>query len=234
MPKWDLNQLRAAVESRHGRSQRKAISPSVDSIEQRRNFASYHYHESLRVMKEATSAHDGDLAIMLLIMGADEDASSEFRWASFQAAAHVTACVQSMHSVADILAHTLYYAYGMNLDQGKTLDAHRIGIRTVSQRLPEGTVKEQLKKLVEHESFVYLSALTNHSKHRSIVTTPYSLDLTGEAASSHGLKFSAFEYDGENFTERWVRPTLEAEYTRQARLIISLGQALNASLIADT
>ncbi|MGE8189809.1 hypothetical protein [Pseudomonas sp. NPDC086278] len=171
--------------------------------------------------------------ILLLIMEADAEASSEFRWASFQAAAHITACVQSMHTVADMLAHTLYYAYGMNLDKEKAVDAHRVGIRTVSQRLPEGKVKDQLKLLVEHESFVYLSALTNHSKHRSMVKTSYSLDVTGEAATSHGLKFSGFEYGDQEFPERWVRPTLEAEYNRQAVLVVSIGQALNAALSAD-
>ena len=233
MSRWDLKQLRESVESLYGRSQRKAISPSIDSIEQRRGFASYHYLEALRVMKEATSAHESDMEIMLLMMDADEEASREFRWASFQAAAHITACVQSMHCIADMLAHTLYYAYGMNLDQEKVLDAHRVGIRSVSQRLPEGAVKDQLKTLVEHESFLYLSALTNHSKHRSMVKASYTLDLTGEAAASHGLKFSGFEYGIEEFTERWVRPTLEAEYNRQATLIISIGQALNASLIAN-
>jgi hypothetical protein len=166
MSRWDLKQLRTSVESLYGRSQRTAISPSIDSIEQRRGFAAYHYHEALRIMKEATTTHESDMDILLLIMEADAEASSEFRWASFQAAAHITACVQSMHTVADMLAHTLYYAYGMNLDKEKAVDAHRVGIRTVSQRLPEGKVKDQLKSLVEHESFVYLSALTNHSKHQ--------------------------------------------------------------------
>lgn len=233
MSRWDLKQLRESVESIYGRSQRTAISPSLDSIDQRRGFARYHYHEAIRVMKQATSEHNSDMGIMLLIMQVDEEASSEFQWASFQASAHITACVQSMHTVADMLAHTLYYAYGMNLDQEKALDAHRIGIRAVTQRLPEGMVKDHLNTLVEHESFVYLSALTNHSKHRSMVKTTYSLDLTGEAASSHGLKFSGFEYGDEFFIERWVRPTLEAEFNRQEVLVISIGQALNAAVIAN-
>ena len=230
---WDLKQLRASVERLYGRSQRIAISPSLDSIDQRRGFASYHYHEALRVMREATSAHEGDMQMMLLILGADEEASQEFRWASFQAAAHITACVQSMHTVADMLAHTLYYAFGMNLNPETTLDAHRIGIGPVSQLLPVGEVKDQLNALVKHDSFVYLSAITNHSKHRSMVKTTYSLDLTGEAATSHGLKFSGFEYGGKPFAERWVRPTLESEYNRQEVLIVSIGQAINAALDAN-
>ena len=233
MSKWDLKQLRATVESLYGEDQRVAISPSLDSIDQRRGFASYHYHEALRIMREATTAHQSEMQMVLLMMGADGEASQEFKWASFRAAAHITACVQSMHTIGDMLAHTLYYAFGMNLDKEKVLEAHRIGIRQVSNRLPAGTVKDQLSTMVEHEAFRYLSALTNHSKHRSMVQTIYSIDLTGEAALSHGLKFSGFEYDDESFTERWVIPTLESEYNRQAALVVSIGQALNAALIAN-
>ncbi|WP_460159608.1 hypothetical protein [Pseudomonas sp. S3_F07] len=210
------------------------MSQSLDSIEQRQGFASYHYHEALRIITAATSAHRDGLQMMLLIFGEDEQASRTFQSAGFQAAAHITACVQSMHTVAEMLAQSLYYAFGMNLDKKKALQPHRVGVRTVSIRLPEGVVKDLLNSLVGHDSFIYLSALTNHSKHRSMVRTNYSLDFTGEAASSHGLRFSAFEYDGERFSERWVRPTLESEYNRQATLVVEIGQALNAALNAST
>ncbi len=230
---WNLKQLRDAVEHRYGKDQRLAISPSLDSIEQRQGFASYHYHEAFRIIREATSTQNDDMQIMLLIFGADEEASRKFKWAGFQAAAHITACVQSMHTVADMLAHSLYYAFGMNLDDKKALAPHKIGIRPVSRRLPDGQVKSRLDALVEDDSFIYLSALTNHSKHRSMVKTNYSLDLTGEAASSHGLKFSGFEYDGQRHSERWVKPTLESEYNRQSGLIVDIGQALNAALISN-
>lgn len=230
MLRWDLNQLRASVERLYGLSQREAISPSLDSVEQRRGFASYHYHEASRIMEEATSGHDTDLKMVQLIMGASEKARQEFGWSRFRAAAHITACVQSMHAITDTLAHALYYAYGMNLYLQNTLAARQINIHTVLRKLPEGAVKEEVKSLIEHDSFAYLSAMNNHSKHRSMVNTGYSLDLTGEASSSHGLKFSDFEYNGKQFSARWVRPTLESEYDRQMLLVVNIGQALNVAL----
>jgi len=233
MAKWNLKQLRDSVEHLYGRDQRLAITPSLDSIEQRQGFASYHYQEAVRIITDATCTQDNDLQIALLFFGFDEEASRKFQQAGFQAAAHITACVQSMHTVADMLAHSLYYAFGMNLVEEKILAPHRIGIRAVYQRLPDGEVKEQVNVLVAHNDFVYLSALTNHSKHRSMVKANYSLDLTGEASSSHGLRFSGFEYDGERYPERWVKPTLESEYNRQAVLVVNIGQALNAALTSD-
>ncbi|MEJ5280760.1 hypothetical protein WH299_15960 [Pseudomonas sp. MYb541] len=233
MPVWDLKQLRSSVECLYGRDQKSAIAPSLDSIHQRREFARYHYHEARRLIGDVATSEDSEMQIMQLIMGADEEASAAFQKASFQAAAHITACLQSMHTVADLLSHTLYYAFGMNLDPSKTIEAHKIGIRSVSRNLPEGELKRHLKTLVEHDDFIYLSAITNHSKHRSVVKTNYSLDCTGDSEMPHGLKFSRFEYGGEIYPERWVTPTLESEYKRQAEIVVSVGIALNAALDAN-
>jgi hypothetical protein len=230
MPVWDLKQLRSSVERIHGREQRSAITPSLDSIHQRREFARYHYHEAQRLIGDVATSEDSDMQIMQLIMGVDEEASAEFQRASFQATAHITACLQNMHTVADLLGHTLYYAFGMNLDPVKTIEARKVGLHSVTRQLPEGALKKHLKILVKHDDFIYLSAITNHSKHRSIVKTNYSLDLTGASAMSHGLKFSSFEYEGKIYPERWVRPTLESEYKRQAEIVVSVGLALNAAL----
>lgn len=230
MSSWDLSQLRRSVERLYGRAQRIAISPSLDSIDQRRNYASYHYHEAFRVMKDATCAHESDMELMMLIMGAiDDEASQEFKWASFQASAHIIACVQSMHTYSDLLAHSIYYAFGMNLYENP-LKARQIGMNKVFQLLPSGEVKKQVSVLINHADFSYLSAVTNHSKHRSIVEATYSLDLTSDPVSSHGLKFSGFEYDGKTYSERWVKSILESEYNRQAELVVRIGQAINAAV----
>jgi hypothetical protein len=233
MPIWDLKELRSSVERLHGRDQRSAITPSLDSIHQRREFARYHYHEAQRLIRDVATSEDSEMQIMQLIMGVDEEASAVFQMAGFQAAAHITACLQSMHTVADLLGHTLYYAFGMNLDPAKTIEPRRVGIHSVSRHLPEGALKRHLKTLVEHDDFVYLSAITNHSKHRSIVKANYSLDLTGDSPTPHGLKFSRFEYEGKTYPERWVGPTLESEYKRQAEIVVSVGLALNNALEAN-
>ncbi|MBC3436798.1 hypothetical protein N5E96_20410 [Pseudomonas mosselii] len=228
MDTWKLNDLRELVELRFGRDQKEALAPSLDSVVQRGAFAKYHYLEAKRLLSEATVAHAEPGKIMALILGAD-DASVAFSQARFRAAAHVTACVQSMHAMADILSHSVYFGLGLNLDASTRLEPHRIDMKNVLKKVSIEHVRQLLAVLTGHEDYQYLSALNNHSKHRSIVTTPYTLDLTEEHKPS-GLKFAAFEYGGERFEARWAMPTLDAEYSRQSRLIVGIGQALNASL----
>lgn len=230
MSTWDLKALRDDVELLYGRDQRKDISPSLDSILQRGEFAKFHYREADRLMIENIPSEEKHGEIMMMLFGGD-DASDAFEEVRFQAAAHITACVQSMHATADILAHALYFALGMNLTPKTTLEPHRIGLKAVLPLVSNNHIKRLVSKLRHHDGFRYIEALNNHSKHRSIVQTPYSLSLI-DGPVSHGLKFSEFEYSGKKYEARWVKQALSDEYKRQSRLIVSIGQSLNEALNA--
>lgn len=225
---WNLAALKDRIEQLYGRPQREAITPSLNSIFQRCEFAKYHYREANRLLDAATVPHEKPGKIMMLLLGGDE-ASQAFNESRFQASAHITACIQSMHATADILAHTVYFARGMNLTTATTLKPHLIGLKKIVGLLPNGPIQEQIITFLNHEDFIYLSAVNNHSKHRSVVDTPYSLNFTDDHTPC-GLKFSSFEYDRELFEERWAMPTLKKEYARQSQLIIGIGLALNAEL----
>jgi hypothetical protein len=226
---WNLAALKDAVRKLYGPTQTKALTPPLNSVVQRGAFAKYHYSEAKRLLDAATAAHAEPSEMMQLLFGSDP-ASAAFRQARFQAAAHVTACVQCMHATADTLALVVYLALGMNLDPVMCLKPRQITINKVMKRLPTGPIQKLIKELVDHEGFRYLSALNNHSKHRSIVDIPFSLDLTATPGPS-GLKFAAFEYDDVEFPECWAMPALDAEYGRQSSLIIPIGRALNSNLI---
>jgi hypothetical protein len=229
MTTWNLAALRDAVELQYGRDQKEVFNPSLNSVVQRGAFAKYHYVEAKRLLTAATADHAEPGEMMMLLFGGDE-ASVAFNQARFQAAAHITACVQNMHATADILAHTVYFALGMNLDPSTYLKPRQIGIAQIIKSLPIGPIHQQLNALVDHDGFRYLSALNNHSKHRSIVETSYSLDLTPNPVPP-GLKFAKFEYESQVFPDCWAMPTLDEEYSRQSELIIGIGQSLNSTLI---
>ncbi|MCP1486356.1 hypothetical protein J3D48_002669 [Pseudomonas fluorescens] len=229
MTTWNLEALKNAVHQRYGREQEKALTPSLNSIVQRGGFAKFHYSEAKRLMEAATAAHIEPGEMMMLILSNDT-ANAAFQQARFQAAAHITACVQNMHSTADILAHAVYFALGMNLDPALSLKPHLISIGNVMKNVTAEPIITRLTELVDHDDFRYLSALNNHSKHRSIVDLPYSLDLTTTPNPS-GLKFAAFKYKEEEFPARWAMQTLDSEYGRQSKFLIGIGQALNSTLI---
>lgn len=229
MTTWNLAVLKDAVRQQYGPKQEESLIPTLNSVVQRGEFAKYHYLEAKRLLDAATADHAEPGEMMMLLLGSDT-ASAAFQQARFQAAAHITACVQSMHAIADTLAHAVYFALGMNLDPALCLKPRQISIWNIMNKVSVGPIQKLLTELIDHEGFHYLTALNNHSKHRSIVDIPFSLDLTATPGPS-GLKFAAFKYEEDDFPDRWAMQTLDAEYGRQSMLIICIGQALNSTLV---
>lgn len=227
---WDFKPLRADIERLFGRDQVRLIQPCLNSIHDWRGFASYHFFEAKRLMAESVGDRE-HYEVFDLMLGVFDRDEGEFEGARFKAAAHITACVHAMHSLADIIGQALYLGLGMNLDPALAFKKERaVSVGGVADRLPSGPLGDQVGALVKHDDFIYLAAMNNHSKHRSVVPVGFALDFTGEDEEGYGLRFNAFRYDGRDYAPRWVRPTLVAEYQRQEALLQGIGNALNAEL----
>ena len=137
------------------------------------------------------------------------------------------AFLQSLHSLSDIMAHAIYFALGLNLNKATRLPPKRIYLQQVRALLSPGEMTTRLQELIDHEDYRYLADIVNHSKHRSVVQTPYSVDATGCDTQPHGLKFAAFAYDDRAYPARWADPVMESEYNRQSALITRIGELLN-------
>ena len=227
---WDLAILKDAVRNKYGVEQEEKLSPPLNSVAQRGAFAKFHYFEAKRLLDAATAAH-ADMGAKIVLMLGSDTASVAFQQARFHAAAHVTACVQNMHSTADTLAHAVYFALGMNTNPSLCIKPRKINIWSIKDKNPVELIRKLLSELVDHDDFSYLNKLSNYSKHRSVVDIPYSVDVTTIDAPS-GLKFAEFVYGNVKIPGRWALPSLNAEYGRQSALIIEIGQALNSTLIA--
>ncbi|MFC5568827.1 hypothetical protein ACFPN1_01950 [Lysobacter yangpyeongensis] len=226
---WNLGELRNHVERLFGQWQRDALNPCLKTIVERRDFARFHYSEAARLLSEAIGDRE-QFEMVGVMTGAYDKEPGDFEWARFQASAHVSACVHSMHSLADIAGHMVYLAFGMNRDPTKELSEKELTVYRVRDRLESHSIRALLNELLEHPNFAYLSALNNHSKHRSIVSMPYSVDMTGKDPEGHGMKFAEFLYDGKPHGPRWAKPFLKQEYERQEGLILAIGETLNAEL----
>ena len=229
---WDFKPLRKDIERLSGRSQVRLIQPCLDSVVFLRGFSRFHYGEAKRLMEEVVGElpQNEVLGAMLGAFGEDEEAFDDAR---FKAEAHVVACVNSMHMLADAIGQVLYLGLAMNLDPALAFKNDRsINFKAVAEKLPEGCLKDKALTLTSGADFVYLAAMNNHTKHRSIVPVGYSVNLDGESEIPHGLQFKAFHYDGITYPARWVRPTLTKEYDRQETAMHEIGNALNAELAA--
>lgn len=225
MSRWNLKQLRDDVAELYGREQLERLKPSLESVVQRQRYARHHFLESERRIKEVM-ADPVRAEKHPLELWDDEEVNQ----AHDDARAEIVACVQSMHAVADILAHVIYFALAMDGNPATALEEWRISVKSVHKLLPAGPIKDMLHELRGHTDFVYLEALVNHCKHRSLVPIPYYYDLSGEPAAKQGFWLSDFTYGDTVHPTREVEDYLKGEYQRQSRLVIDIGNAVNAEV----
>lgn len=229
--RWNLNELRGHVKRLFGDQQLRVVNQCLRSIDDRRGFSRYHFNEAKRRMDEVLQGREG-IEVTAALLGAFDTDELQFSTARFQSYAHTVACVQSMHAVVDTMVHFVYFALGANLDAARRIERERdITWPIVKKKLAVGTIRDGLSALLDDPGYVYLAALSNHSKHRSIIEVSYSANFESDTVE-HGLQFSSFSYDGVAYPTKWVRPTLIDEYQRQEGLILAIGNAVNEELSA--
>jgi len=230
---WDLKRLRDDVRSVYGSDRCQIVERSLTSMDQRLEFARYHYQEQKRILSQFASPEASPIHHVILALGGRGEEGHQFRKALKHAMAHVVACVSSMHAVADTLSFAIYHILAMDLDPQSQLTERQINVHSVAKRASDLAVRQLLIELTENDGFRYLNALANHSKHRAIVGVGYRAETESEPeGQNHGLSFTAFEHDGLTHEAKWVSTTLNAEYDRQQPLIQAIGRALNAAISA--
>jgi hypothetical protein len=222
------------VQGRFGRDQLSLARPSLKSVIDRQDFARYHYQEAEALLAEFAEAHLADEPLLYAVFGPNTDAGAAFQNLMVKLGAHTTACVQSVHSIPDILAHVFYYSLGINL---KTPIPERSvsasSLCTLLSAQPQfAELGDALRSLTTDGQAAHLAALANHSKHRSIVQPLFNEDATGERTERHELRFSSFVYGSVLYPEVSIRELLEPEYERSSRITVHAGEKLNHVLSA--
>jgi hypothetical protein len=229
---WNLKQLRHDVGLLYGEDQVQLLSPCLNSIVDRKFYARFHFQEGMRLLQDFLQSGEHDeSSLMRLMLSIGEEPSDEFHMRRRKAEAHVVACMESLHSLSDILGHAIYFSTGQNLDGKTRLNPRKVSIQAIRptlQALPNAAELGALtNKLTEHPDYKYLADIVNHSKHRSVVGTAFTVSFIEHAEQRYGLELRAFEYEGRVYSKRWTEPVLEKEYGRQSTLVIKIGVALN-------
>lgn len=227
-PIWNMQETRELIADLYGKDQMLLARESLNSVVDRRDFAHFHFHEAMdRWEQHLIDIKDCNPVVVALGCGIEEIDNRRAQRMD-ELAAHVQACVHSLHTIPDIMAHALYYS--LALDSISPLKERDIAAKKVTKKLIGDTSLQQLKDLFESMyssgNFDYLDALNNHGKHRSIVRTAIWSDLTGKAENPIELQFSDFSYDGTRHKGRDIRSILTSEYERIARNIIDCGNEL--------
>lgn len=233
MTPWNLDRTREHVLRRYGDNQLQVVRKCLESIIDRQRYAGYHFHEHMRLLEEHIDAKLPSTSIYKVTLPLDAHLQADLDFCLTRVSANIVACVQSMHSLADILAHVIYFASGLNL-QPRPLSEQAIYIHTVAKRLSADDmyypVTEILEEIAGNSDFVYLSALVNHSKHRSIVGTVLSVDPPADGRPPYVLLFDEFSYKGMTYERRPIQPYLEPTYSWLSSRIVDCGNALNSVL----
>lgn len=232
MTAWDRDEARELVAFSYGKVRAELAYQSMCSTIDRQEYARYHYHNA----KSLFDAYVGKLHSPIDFMKSSFEGSEEQNRCIWEIGANVTACVQSLHAIADTFAYAMYHALGYNL-KPSPLSERNISINSVKHILQQTqehqSLVQELALLVSGEDYAYLHALTNHSKHRSLIRTGMWGDLTGKKPEPYTLEFQEFSY-GKKYPRRSILPFLQSEFDRQSLRIHEAGNVLNLVLRSDS
>lgn len=229
-PAWNVGLTGELVTAVFGAGQWKKAHPSVRSMTDRPEFCRYHYHEALDMM----SAYIESKLKETGLWGVYED-YDEFSYLMLKIRANITAFVQSLHAVADTCSHMLYYTLALDRLQTplkeRDIYANKV-FKLLEQRRNDGYPEyDKLCKLFREmttaDDYKYLNALTNTSKHRSIVRSELNEDATGRREEKWILFLESFWYAGEFFEKTNAREFMRKEHDRIQHLTVNIGVELN-------
>lgn len=232
MDRWDVEETRKQIRRLFGEDQLELAKPCLRSVGDRQIYARIHFQDARAKIDSYTRTALQDASLFEVTFG-DSEAWVEFNIFIREVGAHLTACVQSIHAVPDILAHAIYYSLCLNRSAGalKPRDVCARSVLGLLRRQPQlNAVTTLLESLVSAESFAHLAALANQAKHRSIVAPAMNEDLTGTRERPHKVVFPAFSYDKSEFPQVFADDFLAVEYGRSSQCVVNIGIELNAVL----
>jgi hypothetical protein len=224
---WNIKDTENHILRIYGREQLALVRQSLQSVELKRLYAYYHYHEAKKLFenfmkKELKTKHP--LKVILQNTPKQEQCRIKVE-------ANVLACLSNMHTIPDTFAHIIYYCFGLNLNSKTHLPERDINVTKVLILIKEvtefKTVYEFLTSLNTDGYFHHLSAIVNHSKHKFIKRLGWNFS----SGDTYSLTLPAYRYKNFNYQEIEFKTFLEPEYNRMFKLHVELGNAINKVLI---
>lgn len=230
---WDLEEARRLIAQVNGRSQLDLAAPCVRSLVDREFYARFHFQRAKACLRRYERKNLNSDHSMLALLGGDDAGWQKFNIVIRQLSADITACIQSIHSLPDILACSVYFSLALDrvaVPSGRQKVNHWFVLKTVAAMPEMEAVTRGLASVSEGDGFRHLAELANRSKHYSIVFPSLSADLTGERAERHALQIPAFTSRGAVFPQVYVGDFLPPIYEQVNRAVIATGKATLAEL----
>ena len=230
---WDLRITQQLMLRKLGKRFQTA-SDSLFSIFDRLDHARYHYHQVAapwaEIMERARSADERWRILGWRIK--DDEERFQRQVEQTERTANLVACVQALHAIPDTLAFMLFYCLDVALPPKRKESDISIGnvVRWLGAHVNGTPFVEVLTKLTSSPGYAQLAALSNHGKHRSIVSDMMHADVTGTDTVPLRLRFRAFAFKGTQYASVDALPLLRQEFDRITPLILECGALLDAHL----
>jgi len=231
-PKWDLDALLKAVGAVHGEAQVRALQPLLPALVKQQTYATFHHAETRRRLGIPLDGASGDELVSKAMLTEPEALAHDADSGHWAREAHYAALVAAMHATAITFSQIVYYTVGLNRDFDTLLPAHDITMESVRGRMPAGSVKETINRMVVECDLRYLAALVAHARHHTIVATRVA--LVGEGMQAFEVRFTACEHGGERFPARAAEPFVHSTFQRLGARLVAVGNVLNHFVRSQT
>jgi hypothetical protein len=146
--------------------------------------------------------------------------------AFFSYEAHVESCVQSLHSLADILAQII----NVIVLRGKFKEddvSIKIVVEIMEREGIAPDVARSSRQLLDDNILNYIEAFSNTIKHRRLIKTNFRAEYGENARNESGLLFEQFVFKGNTYPQTWGSDILEKYRFHMLNLITEIGLSIN-------
>ncbi len=230
MPEWKNEECRRLIAARYGEEAAETAHPAIASVQWKIGIAGYHANELKNLLEPFTGSR---VNMMRCLWGTENDEGrQQFHTAAVKSEPHLIACAAAVHSLADIMAHVVFIGTGLPPD---SVAEDRRGLHSVACALKRAklapSVVRSLEELAQSESFRYVHAYVNTTKHRSLVST--QLAMSWGSPGKQGFKVVEFKYKDSVFPATWFDTVADEYRTSVGALIVGIGSTLNEWLIGQ-
>ena len=173
------------------------------------------------------------MAKAILLAASPGSEGNHIRMAKFKAEAHIIASAQALHSLCDILAIIIYWAFRLdsipNPIPEKRINLHSVK-RVLSRHSEYSSTHNLIDETISSSEFKYLTAYTNTTKHKSLLHTYLSVSF--KADKGNGIRIKEFSYEDnrgniQNFSCKWSQDFLFIDSQTLRDNLIKVGNTLN-------
>jgi len=130
--------------------------------------------------------------------------SEEWSNTWLESAAYIEASLQSLHSMADVLAQILNLVFFNPALAESAVSLRRINRSPNSNNLVPN-VQTAIQNLIDSNEFKYVDAFVNVIKHRRLLDTDYQAEGGTGLDFRMGLRIKPFDYNQDHFAYMWVK-----------------------------